>query len=65
MGAVVCLQGEGEDRELIGYYTGERHDEEALGTFLSTHLPGYMIPSGFVWIEKIPLTSHGKTDYRS
>ncbi|MGI2909848.1 hypothetical protein, partial [Tolypothrix sp. VBCCA 56010] len=30
MGAVVCLQGEGEDRELIGYYTGERHDEEAL-----------------------------------
>ena len=34
-----------------------------LSKFLRTKLPDYYIPSFFIEIDKIPLTSHGKIDY--
>jgi amino acid adenylation domain-containing protein len=33
-----------------------------LREYLSSHLPGYMVPSYFVQLETIPLTPNGKTD---
>ncbi|MCP4154755.1 MAG: amino acid adenylation domain-containing protein, partial [bacterium] len=33
--------------------------------FLSGHLPEYMIPSFFVYLEKIPLTPNGKVDRKA
>jgi len=34
----------------------------ALRTFLGEHLPDYMVPSTFVRLEKLPLSTHGKLD---
>jgi len=39
--------------------------EEELKEFLSGKLPGYMIPSYFVFLEKIPLTPNGKVDRKA
>ena len=36
-----------------------------LREYLAGKLPGYMIPSGFVSVETIPLTPHGKVDVKS
>jgi amino acid adenylation domain-containing protein len=38
-------------------------ESEELKTYLSKALPDYMVPSGFIPIEKIPLTPHGKVDH--
>ena len=32
---------------------------------LANHLPAYMLPSAWLIIEKLPLTLHGKIDYRA
>ncbi|MEM8810522.1 MAG: condensation domain-containing protein, partial [Cyanobacteria bacterium P01_G01_bin.38] len=37
----------------------------ALRQWLQTQLPDYMIPAGFVWLEKMPLTPNGKIDRRA
>lgn len=37
----------------------------ALKEFLSKTLPDYMIPSYFVYIDKIPLTTNGKVDRKA
>jgi thioesterase domain-containing protein/acyl carrier protein len=38
---------------------------DMLHSFLTDRLPAYMIPSAYVPIEKIPLTSNGKVDFGS
>ena len=49
------------DKELIAYTTGEATAEE-LKAYLKEKLPSYMVPSYYVKLEKIPLTSNGKVD---
>ena len=39
--------------------------DQELYSFLSTRLPGYMIPSAFVVLEALPLTPNGKVDRHS
>src|SRR3546814_6680290 len=38
---------------------------EYLRTYLSKSLPDYMVPSFFVFVDKIPLTPNGKIDRKS
>ena len=60
--AVVLAQNKSEiEKELIAYYVGEVNDLE-LRTFIKKILPSYMIPSFFLKIDELPLTSSGKVN---
>ena len=52
------------DKELIAYTTGEATAEE-LKAYLKESLPSYMVPSYYVKLESIPLTSNGKVDRKA
>jgi amino acid adenylation domain-containing protein len=53
------------DKHLACYATGIGEERvPALREHLSTLLPSYMIPSYFVVLDELPLTSSGKVDWR-
>ena len=53
------------ERRLVAYVvpagTVRPHGDE-LAEFLGSSLPDYMVPSTFVWLDRLPLTEHGKVD---
>ncbi|HWM91382.1 MAG TPA: amino acid adenylation domain-containing protein [Thermoanaerobaculia bacterium] len=55
--AVLARQG-----KLIAWYAGDVDDPAA---FLRKSLPEYMIPSAFVALPQLPLTTHGKVDRKA
>lgn len=53
------------DKHLVGYLTGVAEEEvPAVREHLGALLPTYMIPSYFVVLDELPLTSSGKVDWR-
>lgn len=53
------------DKHLVGYVTGATEEQvPSVREHLGTLLPSYMIPSYFVVIDELPLTSSGKVDWR-
>ncbi|TYP79313.1 non-ribosomal peptide synthetase [Paenibacillus methanolicus] len=57
-----CPDGTGQ-RALCAYYAAEEeHSYRALHDYLSQDLPSYMIPSYFIRLDTIPVTSNGKVD---
>jgi acyl-coenzyme A synthetase/AMP-(fatty) acid ligase/acyl carrier protein len=56
-----------KNNTLFAYFvtSNEKLDVRELRDFLKEKLPFYMIPSGFMPIEVIPLTSNGKVDWRA
>jgi amino acid adenylation domain-containing protein len=63
----VVLVGEhvSDERRLIAYVVpadGRRPDTEQLRAHLAQHLPNYMVPAAFVYLEELPLTPNGKVD---
>ncbi|WP_432705500.1 AMP-binding enzyme, partial [Burkholderia plantarii] len=59
------LSGLSGDRRLVGYYTGEVQEAEALRAALRASLPDYMVPAAFVHLDALPLTANGKLDRRA
>jgi amino acid adenylation domain-containing protein len=60
--AVVLLKGD----RLFAYITAEKSfNASQLREYLSRRLPDYMIPSYFMQLGKIPLTSNGKVDHKA
>lgn len=62
---VIAQANELNEKKLIGYFLeipGIRVDINLLREFLESFLPYYMIPSLFVCISEVPLTSNGKVD---
>src|SRR5437588_7986209 len=61
--AAVSVQGEAA-KQLVGFVVSSdgELDQDVLRAFLSDELPHYMIPSRFVQLEQLPLTSVGKID---
>ncbi|MGX1543856.1 non-ribosomal peptide synthetase [Streptomyces adustus] len=53
------------DKHLVGHLTGVTEQQvPAVREHLGTLLPSYMIPSYFVVLDELPLTSSGKVDWR-
>jgi amino acid adenylation domain-containing protein len=55
------------DKRLVAYLCFRRESTEIgeLRSYLQENLPNYMIPSNFVFLEAMPLTSNGKIDHRA
>ncbi|MCP4150432.1 MAG: amino acid adenylation domain-containing protein, partial [bacterium] len=73
---VLAREGEGGDKYLCAYIVPvssgtaagggiEELDVSRIREFLSNHLPAYMVPSFFVQLEQVPLTSSGKLDRKA
>ena len=66
LSAVVAAQSHGSgETNLVGYIV-MKHDCSVsagdLHSFLSRHLPDYMVPVSFVKVAELPLTANGKLD---
>ncbi|MBG9455875.1 hypothetical protein ABE61_17895 [Lysinibacillus sphaericus] len=59
---VTVAENEGK-KHIIAYLIGEQMLEVVKGN-LSETLPGYMIPSKFIWVDELKLNSNGKVDER-
>ncbi|WP_061295926.1 non-ribosomal peptide synthetase/MFS transporter [Herbidospora cretacea] len=49
------------DQRLVAYLAGTG-DTAALRSRLKDRLPDYMVPARYVWLDRLPLKSHGKVD---
>jgi amino acid adenylation domain-containing protein len=70
--AVVRLWGEADAAQLVAYVvaaadaTGTVETRQAaLHAQLSSHLPPYMLPAAYVWLDALPLTVNGKVDLQA
>ncbi|MDP4190694.1 MAG: amino acid adenylation domain-containing protein [Bacteroidota bacterium] len=66
---VSTYNDEKEDRRIVAYLVVENDDETPdifeLRAFMKKRLPDYMIPSVFMFVDSIPLTSNGKIDLKA
>jgi natural product biosynthesis luciferase-like monooxygenase protein len=64
--AAAMVQSSSEsDSQLFCYMVAQdahRPSVDELRGFLSKKLPEYMLPAGFIWLEKMPRTPNGKLD---
>ncbi|MGE5343915.1 MAG: amino acid adenylation domain-containing protein [Candidatus Omnitrophota bacterium] len=66
---VVVKEDKGGNKSLVSYIVfnnkNNKPDVATLKTDLANNLPDYMIPSFFVPVDHIPLTTNGKVDWRA
>jgi aspartate racemase len=66
--AVVAKDHRDGDKLLVAYTVSRQKDApapEVLRQWLGQKLPDYMIPSRFVWLDRLPLNSSGKVDRKA
>ncbi|MCL5260605.1 MAG: amino acid adenylation domain-containing protein [Gammaproteobacteria bacterium] len=65
----VAASVNGVNDKIVAYYAknthGNAHSEKMLQEFLKRRLPGYMIPTKFIELDKLPLTINGKIDRKA
>jgi amino acid adenylation domain-containing protein len=65
-GALICVrEAPDQDTQLVAYViprAGKQCDTETLRRVLRSTLPAHMVPAHFVFLDKFPLTPHGKID---
>ena len=62
---VVVREIAGDDKRLVAYVVlqpGQTIKDEELKRLIKKRMPAYMVPTAFVQLEKLPLTSNGKLD---
>ncbi|UUZ97669.1 phosphopantetheine-binding protein [Paenibacillus sp. P25] len=63
---VVVREDAGGQKALCAYFTAEGEPKiSELRAMLSQEPPGYMIPSHFMQLERLPLTANGKVDRKA
>jgi amino acid adenylation domain-containing protein len=61
--AVSCRRASGGEATLVAYLVGDGTEFDAtLREFLRQKLPEAMVPSAFVWLDRMPLNTNGKID---
>ncbi|MYX11134.1 amino acid adenylation domain-containing protein [Streptomyces sp. SID8375] len=63
--SAVVVTGEGENRQLVAFHSGEELSDATLLEPLGAALPSYMIPSRFRRLDVLPLTANGKIDRKA
>ncbi|MBW4537462.1 MAG: amino acid adenylation domain-containing protein [Pleurocapsa minor HA4230-MV1] len=63
--AVVIVKENLSHKYLVAYFVSESEISQELPIFLSNKLPQYMLPSHFIKLKALPLTSNGKIDRNS
>lgn len=67
--AVVAIKGDGQlERRLVAYVIARASavpSASELRSYVKGHLPEYMVPSVFVFLEQLPLTPNRKIDRRA
>ncbi|MGS2738242.1 amino acid adenylation domain-containing protein [Sinomicrobium sp. M5D2P17] len=65
-GLVLTIEDDNRNKRLVAYVVAnDVFDKEELQKHLRAHLPEYMVPSIFIEIDKIPLSSNGKVDRKA
>ncbi|MDT0125669.1 non-ribosomal peptide synthase/polyketide synthase [Paenibacillus sp. RRE4] len=63
---VLAREDSGGEKALVAYFVADRTlTVSEMRTSLAQEMPGYMIPSYFVQLERMPLTSNGKVDRKA
>jgi len=65
---VLAHEAQGGDKRLVAYVVaqqGHALDEEAVRTDLAKDLAGFMLPSAYVTLDALPLTTNGKVDRKA
>jgi surfactin synthase thioesterase subunit len=65
-GAVVVAERADQSKHLVAFYSSQRPLEiDLLRDRLAESLPEYMVPSAFIWRERLPLTPNSKIDKKA
>ncbi|MEP0389790.1 MAG: amino acid adenylation domain-containing protein, partial [Dokdonia sp.] len=63
--ALAVVHGSEDNKQLIAYLCGEEElNQNEVRKILSSRLPDYMIPTGYIWLDSFPLNANGKIDKR-
>lgn len=64
--SVIAVKEKENTKYLVAYYVADEELEaDAIRSYLETKLPGYMVPSYYMPIGKLPLTSNGKLNRKA
>jgi acyl carrier protein len=66
--AVVAREDSSDGKKIIAYVVlrnGAERDSRELRNYLAAKLPDFMMPSGFVFLDRLPQTPNGKIDRRA
>ena len=63
----VIVREDSKEKSLVAYIVSqsEQLQSSSVRSFLRDRVPNYMIPSGFVFLDAMPLTPNGKLDRRA